>query len=67
MQYAQVVHFDHLGHHAVTCKYGGDVVTWHNMNRDILVETCRQTHIGVKVVVGYNLVGTTVRPVQLTY
>ena len=21
---------DYLGHHAVTCKYGGNVVTWHN-------------------------------------
>ena len=43
---------DHLGHHAVTCKYGGDVVTRHNMIRDILVETCRRAHIGVKVEVG---------------
>ena len=39
----------HLGHHAVTCKYGGDVVSRHNRIRDILVETCRQVHIGVKV------------------
>ena len=46
---------DHLGHHAVTCKYGGDVVTRHNMIRDILVETCRRAHIGVKVEVGNNL------------
>ena len=46
---------DHLGHHAVTCKYGGDVVTRHNMIRDILVETCHQAHIAVKVEVGNNL------------
>ena len=46
---------DHLGHHAVTCKYGGDVVTRHNMIRDILVETCRLAHIGVKMEVGNNL------------
>ena len=46
---------DHLGHHAVTCKYGGDVVTRHNMIRDILVETCRRAHIGVKVEVSNNL------------
>ena len=46
---------DHLGHHAVTCKYGGDVVTRHNMIRDILVETCHRAHIGVKVEVGSNL------------
>ena len=43
---------DHLGHHAVTCKYGENVVTWHNPNRDILLETRCWTHIGVKVEVG---------------
>eukprot|EP00731_Ephydatia_muelleri_P014797 Em0008g517a len=46
---------DHLGHHAVTCKYGGDVVSRHNKIRDILVETCRRAHIGVQVEVGNNL------------
>eukprot|EP00731_Ephydatia_muelleri_P016004 Em0009g428a len=46
---------DHRGHHAVTCKYGGDVVSRHNRIRDILVETCRRAHIGVKVEVGNNL------------
>ncbi|KAL5481830.1 hypothetical protein EMCRGX_G022082 [Ephydatia muelleri] len=46
---------DHLGHHAVTCKYGGDVVSHHNRVRDILVETCRRAHIGVQVEVGNNL------------
>ena len=46
---------DHLGHHAVTCKYGGDVVSRHNRIRDILVETCSRAHIGVKVEVGNNL------------
>ncbi|KAL5503093.1 hypothetical protein EMCRGX_G009995 [Ephydatia muelleri] len=46
---------DHCGHHAVTCKYGGDVVSRHNRIRDILVETCRWAHIGVKVEVGNNL------------
>ena len=45
----------HFGHHAVSCKYGRDVVTLHNMIRDILVETSRRTHIGVKVEVGNNL------------
>ena len=68
VHYAQVVStLDHLGHHAVTCKYGGDVVTRHNMIRDILVETCCWAHIRVKVEVGNNLSETTVRPVQLTY
>ena len=46
---------DHLGHHAVTCKYGGDVVSHHNRVRDILVETCRRAHIGVQVEVGNNM------------
>ena len=46
---------DHLGHHAVTCRYGGDVVSCHNRIRDILVETCGNAHIGVKVEVGNNL------------
>ena len=46
---------DHLGHHTVTCKYGGDVVFHHNRIRDILVETCGYVHIGVKVEVGNNL------------
>ena len=31
------------------------MVTRHNMFRDILVETCRRAHIGVKVEVGNNL------------
>ncbi|KAL5517008.1 hypothetical protein EMCRGX_G002472 [Ephydatia muelleri] len=51
---AQVVHLITC-HHAVTCKYGGDVVSRHNRIRDILVETCRRAHIGVKVEVGNNL------------
>eukprot|EP00731_Ephydatia_muelleri_P010138 Em0005g724a len=46
---------DHLGHHAVICKYGGDVVSRHNRIRDILIETCRRACIGVKVEVGNNL------------
>ena len=50
MHYTQVIHLTTLA-----CKYGGDMVTWHNMTRDILVETCRRAHIGVKVEVGNNL------------
>ena len=33
---------DPLGHHATTCKRGGDVVFRHNKLRDILAETCRR-------------------------
>ena len=32
---------DPLGHHAVTCKRGGDVVSRHNKLHDILAESCR--------------------------
>ena len=32
---------DPLGHHAITCKLGGDVVSRHNKFRDMCVECCR--------------------------
>ena len=38
---------DHLGHHLLTCKHGGDVVTCHNRLRDILVEYCHLAHVHV--------------------
>ena len=44
----------HLGHHAVTCKHGGDVVSRHSRIRDILVETCHQAHIEVQVEVTHD-------------
>ena len=43
---------DPLGHHATTCKKGGDVVIRHNHLRNVLVETCRRAHLGVKVEMG---------------
>ena len=43
---------DPMGHHAVTCKYGGDVVTCHNRLRDLFVESCQRACIGVQVEVG---------------
>ena len=46
---------DPLGHHALTCKRGGDVVTRHNKLRDTLAETCRRAHLSVKVEAGSNL------------
>ena len=35
---------DPHNHHALTCKYGGDVVNWHNrlIMRDILLESCHR-------------------------
>jgi hypothetical protein len=31
---------DSLGHHAVTCRHGGDVVIPHNLLRDIIADLC---------------------------
>ncbi|KAL5506716.1 hypothetical protein EMCRGX_G008446 [Ephydatia muelleri] len=39
---------DPLGHHAITCKRGGDVVTRHNTLRDVLAEICHRAHLGVQ-------------------
>ena len=33
---------DSLGHHALTCKHGGDVVTRHDRLRDVYVESCEE-------------------------
>ena len=31
---------DPLGHHAATCRHGGDLVTWHNRLRDTFANFC---------------------------
>ena len=36
---------DPLGHHAATCRRGGDVVLCHNHLWDVFVEFCHQVHI----------------------
>ena len=36
---------DPLGHHALTCKHGGDVVIRHNSLRDAFAESCRRACI----------------------
>ena len=46
---------DPLGHHAITCKRGGDVVTRHNTLRDVLAEICHRAHLGVQVEAGNDL------------
>eukprot|EP00731_Ephydatia_muelleri_P011201 Em0006g95a len=46
---------DPLGHHAASCRHGGDVVTGHNRLRDIFVEFCRQAHLSVRVEAGFGL------------
>ena len=47
---------DPLGHHAITCTHGGDVVTRHNMLRDVVANLFRQVHMGVTVEVGHGLI-----------
>ena len=46
---------DPLGHHAATCRHGGDVVARHNRLRDIVTNFCRRAHLSVQVEVGYGL------------
>ena len=46
---------DPLGHHAITCKRGGDVVAQRNTLRDVLAETCQRAHLGVQVEAGNDL------------
>ena len=36
---------DPLGHHALTCRYAGDVVTRHNCIRDCIADFCRRAHL----------------------
>ena len=46
---------DPLGHHALTCKYNGDVVSRQNRLRDALFESCRQAGVGGQMEVGSGL------------
>ena len=46
---------DTLGHRAVTCRRGGDVVTCHNCLRDTFVDLCCNARLSVQVEVGNNL------------
>ena len=36
---------DPLGHHSLTCRYAGDVVTRHNCIRDCIADFCRRAHL----------------------
>ena len=49
------VALDPLGHHAVTCRHGGDVVVRHNLLRDVVVDFCRQAHLSVSIEKGHGL------------
>ena len=46
---------DPLGHHAVSCRHGGDVVIRRNRLRNIFAEFCRRAHLSVRVEVGQGL------------
>ncbi|KAL5478144.1 hypothetical protein EMCRGX_G025033 [Ephydatia muelleri] len=39
---------DPLGHHAVTCKRGGDAISRHNKLRDVVLQTCHRACISAK-------------------
>ena len=49
------VALDPLGHHAVTCRHGGDVVVRHNHLRDVVVDFCRRAHLSVSIEKGHGL------------
>ena len=44
-----------LGHHALTCKHGGDEVLRHNSLHDVFVEFCHRACLGGEVDVGSGL------------
>ena len=46
---------DPLGHHASTCKHGGDVVFRHNRFHNFVAESCRLAHLSVEVEAGNDL------------
>ena len=43
---------DLLGHHAISCKHGGDVVSCHNKLCDVFVKCCRRANVSAQVEVG---------------
>ena len=46
---------DPLGHHALTCRYNGDVVSRHNQLRNTFFESCRQAGVGGQIEIGSGL------------
>ena len=49
------VALDPLGHHAATCRRGGDVVIHHNRLRDVFLSFCHQAHIAARLEAGSGL------------
>ena len=46
---------DPLGHHAVTCRHGGDVVICHNHLRDEIFDLVHHAHLSVRLEKGNGL------------
>ena len=44
---------DPLGHHAITCKHGGDAVVCHNALRDVFAQFCHRAQLGGQLEVGH--------------
>ena len=58
VHYAHYAQAPPLGHHAVTCRQGGDVVMHHNHHnqlRNVIVDLCHSARLGVKVELGSRL------------
>ena len=43
---------DSLGHHALTCRGGGDAVLLHNSLRDVVAQFCHRARLGGQLEVG---------------
>ena len=46
---------DPLGHHAISCRYGGFVISRHNNLRDTIANFCCRAHLSVQLVIGHGL------------
>ena len=44
---------DPVGHHAVTCKAGGEAVIRHNALRDVFTQFCHRARLGGQLEIGY--------------
>ena len=53
--FCQDVALDPLGHHAITCRHGGDVVVWHSHLHDVFVDFCQRVHLSVSMEKGHDL------------
>ena len=49
------VALDPLGHHAATCRHGGDVIIHHNKLHDVFLSFCHQAHIAARLEAGSGL------------